>query len=218
MGKELCFCINNMNLYLEKVLVDYMDIPVFFLCKSKNDYFVVLCEDIENLTYVVVQNEEVDIYNLLNGKTSMRNAIVKRKKYWEIISGESVESDCVTEHLMSEIREDILPEKDACFEILTEDIKVYVQGFNERFFGTDYFKECPNNILINEIQITEYIDVNIDEYRDCDNLRINNLRFQKDERTLPLFYYDEEMDNIAVEKRNYKCVIWNIDKLLNEAA
>ena len=35
MNKKLCFNIENQYLYLEQVLVDYMDIPIFFLCKDK---------------------------------------------------------------------------------------------------------------------------------------------------------------------------------------
>lgn len=31
MSKELCFCIDGSELYLEQVLVDYMDIPIFFI-------------------------------------------------------------------------------------------------------------------------------------------------------------------------------------------
>ena len=36
MGKELCFIIENENIYLEQVLVNYIDIPIFFLCRGKN--------------------------------------------------------------------------------------------------------------------------------------------------------------------------------------
>ena len=31
MNSKLCFRIENIELYLEQVLVDYMDIPIFFL-------------------------------------------------------------------------------------------------------------------------------------------------------------------------------------------
>ena len=28
---KLCFCIDDKEIYLEQILVDYMDIPIFFL-------------------------------------------------------------------------------------------------------------------------------------------------------------------------------------------
>lgn len=35
MNKELCFNIENLKLYLEQVLVDYMDIPIFSYVREK---------------------------------------------------------------------------------------------------------------------------------------------------------------------------------------
>ena len=35
MDKELCFSIENTDLYLDQVLVDYMHVPMFFLCKGE---------------------------------------------------------------------------------------------------------------------------------------------------------------------------------------
>ena len=35
MNKELCFIIENKKIYLEQILVDYMEIPLFFLMQRK---------------------------------------------------------------------------------------------------------------------------------------------------------------------------------------
>ena len=35
MSKELCFIIEEKELYMEQVLVDYMDVPIFFYAKIK---------------------------------------------------------------------------------------------------------------------------------------------------------------------------------------
>ena len=40
MKKELCFIIDGQELYLEKVLVDYMEVPIFFLCKAGEKYYI----------------------------------------------------------------------------------------------------------------------------------------------------------------------------------
>lgn len=36
MDKELCFCIEGDELYLEQVLVDYNDIPIFLCARIKS--------------------------------------------------------------------------------------------------------------------------------------------------------------------------------------
>ena len=37
MDKELCFKINSKELMLVEVLVDYDDIPVYFICKDETE-------------------------------------------------------------------------------------------------------------------------------------------------------------------------------------
>jgi len=74
MSKELCFNIENQDLYLEQVLVDYMDIPIFFLCKDNRQYYIALCTDIDDLGYIVAKLSLSEVYNLLHGKMPMRDA------------------------------------------------------------------------------------------------------------------------------------------------
>ena len=53
-NSKLCFRIENIELYLEQVLVDYMDIPIFFLCKGVGEYYLVLCTNINELNYIIL--------------------------------------------------------------------------------------------------------------------------------------------------------------------
>ncbi|WP_168356621.1 hypothetical protein [Petralouisia muris] len=46
-----------------------------------------LCTDIDELNYIVVQTPSSAVYNLLHGKIPMRNVILKKKKYWSVVSG-----------------------------------------------------------------------------------------------------------------------------------
>lgn len=49
MNKELCFILDNKNIYLDHILVDYEYVPIFFLCKDDEcQYYLALCTDIEN--------------------------------------------------------------------------------------------------------------------------------------------------------------------------
>lgn len=125
MSKELCFNIENENLYLEQVLVDYMDIPIFFLCKGKKEYYIVLCTNIDEFSYVVTKISLLDTYNLLHGKILMRDVILKQKEYWEIISGEEIELDLVTKCAMCNLELSVLPEENAFFKVLTKNRAIY---------------------------------------------------------------------------------------------
>ena len=96
MKKELCFVIDSVKVYLEQVLVDYIDVPIFFLCKGNEQYYLALCIDIDELEYIVVKPSLLEVYYLLHGKTPMRDVLLKQKEYWNIISGEEIVSDVVT--------------------------------------------------------------------------------------------------------------------------
>lgn len=133
MDKELCFCIEGNKLYLEQILVDYNDIPIFFVCKDNAAYYIALCSDIEELSYIIASLSDIDLYNLLHGTLSMREVIIKHENYWEIISGEKIESDIVTYKPMKEIDCSVLPEEGAYFDILTDEVSSYVKKFDNTF-------------------------------------------------------------------------------------
>lgn len=111
MDKELCFSIENTDLYLEQVLVDYMNVPMFFLCKGEAQYYLALCT-----------------------KISMRDAVLKQREYWDIVSGDEIYLDEVTKKHIEEVDLDTLPEKGACFKALTKQKKLYVQKFDREFY------------------------------------------------------------------------------------
>ncbi len=133
MEKELCFCIQDNKLYLEQVLVDYNDIPIFFVCKDCELFYVVLCSDIEELKYVIVNVSCVDLHRLIHGMLSMREVFTKQESYWEIMSGEEIEQDMVTCKSINELDCSVLPEAGACFEILTNEVASYVEKFDREF-------------------------------------------------------------------------------------
>ena len=82
MNKLLCFKLNNDELYYDQILVDYNNIPIFFICKGKKGYYLVLCTDCDNYNYIVVTITTDDIYNLLNQKITMKAVILKQPTYW----------------------------------------------------------------------------------------------------------------------------------------
>ena len=149
MSKELCFCIDDKKIYLEQILVDYMDIPIFFLRSDLQQYYVALCTDIDELNYIVVKLRLSEVYNLLHGKIPMCDVILKQKEYWNVMSGEEIASDIVVKRSIDEIELEALAEKTACFKILTEQMRLYVQKFDGEFLATKYFSKSDKKAEIN---------------------------------------------------------------------
>lgn len=110
MNKILCFKLNNDELYLDQTLVNYNSIPIFFICKGKEEYYLVLCTDCENYNYIIVIISVNDIYNLLHNVITMKKIILKQKEYWEVLSGDKIDEDTVTLKSMNEIDFSCLPQ------------------------------------------------------------------------------------------------------------
>lgn len=162
MNKELCFCIEEGNLYLEQVLVDYMDIPIFFLCRGDTRYYVALCSDIDGLNYIIVKVSDVEIYDLLHGNIPMRNIFLNQKEYWEVLSGEEISSDYIMKKTIDNLDISLLPEENACFKVLTEDMRSYVQEFDNEFLEKFSFVVEDNKLDLDPILINVTHDVSAD--------------------------------------------------------
>ena len=131
---ELCFRIEGIELYLEQVLVDYMDIPIFFLCKGESNHYLVLCTDIDELNYIVVKLSMNDVYELLHGKELMRNTILKQNEYWNVISGREIPLDEIERLSISELDVGLLPKENVYFEIVSTKLENYVKKFDMEYF------------------------------------------------------------------------------------
>lgn len=193
MNKELCFHIENKNLYLEQVLVDYMDIPIFFLCREENQHFAALCSDINELSYIVVKLSLSDVYNLLHGKIPMRDIILKQNEYWDIVSGNEIYLDTVTKKSIDALETGLLPEKNAYFKILTKQMQLFVQKFDCEFFAAEYFFESNKKADLNELPASFPLDVllrNINQFTELVDFKV-----EKSVSSIVLLY-DEKMESI----------------------
>ena len=142
MEKTLCFSIDGRTLYLEHVLIDYEHIPVYFLCKDeKEQYYVCLCTDIQELSYIVVSATSIDVYMLLNGSLTMRAIIEQQANFWQIISGYEVSEDIVALKPINQLDTSSLPEVGAYFSVLTKETEEYVAKFNHEFLTKGTFHE-----------------------------------------------------------------------------
>lgn len=134
MNSNLCFRIEGIELYLEQVLVDYMDIPIFFLCKGESNHYLVLCTDIDELNYIIVKLSMNGVYGLLHGGESIRNAILKQNEYWNVISGKEIPLDKVEKLSISKLSSSLLPKEDVYFEIVSTKLENYVKKFDTQYF------------------------------------------------------------------------------------
>lgn len=99
---------------------------------------------------VVVQVSSAEVYDLLHGNVPMRDMIRNQKEYWEVLSGEEILQDTVKKHQIAELDIAQLPEEGAYFQILTEEMKTFVQEFDNDFFDEKYFEETGDKILLDE--------------------------------------------------------------------
>lgn len=131
MSKEvLCFKIEGKELYLEQILVDFNDVVIFFLCKNEVQYYIALCADYHESTYIVAKVTIEDIYKLLHSELTMRDFILKQKEYYQVYSGFTIDRDKIEKHKMEDIDESVLPENEY-FKVLTERIEGYVRKIDE---------------------------------------------------------------------------------------
>lgn len=159
MDRERCFQIEGKDLFLEKVLVDFEKIPIFYLCRDEQEYYVVLCIDIEALEYIIIKPKLMEILDVLNGKIQMREIFENQKNYWQVFSGESIEEDEVFFHKIEELDKAVLPYENAYFEVLTNDIQNYIDYLMEKIFDKNAFKIIASNAKndFNELEGLDFI-------------------------------------------------------------
>lgn len=170
MNKELCFIIEVKELYLEKVLVSFQEVPIFFLCKNNKDYYIALCVDVDKLNYVVTRLSIKDVFDLLHGIIPMRNAITQQEAYWYIESQEDIKSDTVEKRQMYTLDITILPQVNAYFEILTPDMEKYVQQFDDLFSSEKYTLIEDSAVIVEKISYRSIVEEILQKYYSAINL------------------------------------------------
>ena len=199
MKKELCFIFDDEKIYLEQSLVEYECIPIYFLCKSSSSYYIALCSDFDNFSYVVTKITMKEVYELLHGKISMRKIITDQKFYWDILSGESIEQDIVMLKEMNKLDETVLPIEGAVFEILSESIRKYVEKFDSEYFSGEFFEKIP--AIDNSIYMAE--NLSLDDMMENVNIYIELSNCSLHIDTKSIFNdvsYNEQMDNTKIVK------------------
>lgn len=175
MNEILCFKINDISLFLDKVLVSFNEVPIFFICKDReNKYYLVMCEDIDSLKYMIVNQSIIVIYKMLNQEISMRAALLYCDNFWEVESGNTIDEDEVTFKNYKEINLNILPEEDAMYKPLNEDDNTYIDRIHALIYNSLFIEELRKRISV----IEEPVIVRKESTR-MDHVRRNTYRRRK---------------------------------------
>lgn len=141
---KMIFKINNNMLNMEAVLVDYNGLPVFYVCvdEEHNRYFV-LCIDLENYVYYVAKTSVSLILSLLSGTQSIKRAFLESDEFWEISEGETVDDDIVKKISRNALADELLPKKNAFYEIYNNLIKNYYKKLIGEISCSDDWEKMP---------------------------------------------------------------------------
>lgn len=82
--KNLCFKIENKNLYLDKVFSEFERIPVLFTCKSEDEIFLVQMADMpkEGFIYYIFPVKQEEWSLLINKGISIRDFMLGCKYFY----------------------------------------------------------------------------------------------------------------------------------------
>lgn len=129
----------ELNLFLEKVFIEYDYIPIVFTCTNDlgERYFVVCTDSIEDLCYMLIKVDNtsnlVDV--LENRKPTMSVFEVESKNKHKVIL---IGNNEVTEKWLSEIKEEDLPSNRSYLNLTKErKIKEYVAKLKEEVANTN---------------------------------------------------------------------------------
>lgn len=134
MKKELCFIIENKKLYSDKILVTFNDFPIFFVCKDENNnYYLVLCRNMENLEYIIVKSSAKDIYDMLIQKYSIKEVFLKTDFFYEVFGEINLSSDRVNKLSSDRLDVSFLPNEDIYYEAQDADDIDYMHDLATKF-------------------------------------------------------------------------------------
>ncbi|MBQ8413287.1 MAG: hypothetical protein IJX12_06755 [Lachnospiraceae bacterium] len=135
------FKIDNNSFLLDKVLVEFDGEPIFFVCKSNNNYYIALNIDIESQYYILAPTSVGNLYKMLCEKITMRDYILQSEYFWSIRVGDDFDSDVVVKESIDKIPMEQLPYAGEFLSVVTQDLKDYRENIKNIMLGTDDWKD-----------------------------------------------------------------------------
>lgn len=218
MNKEICFKIDSVELFLEQVLVEYNQIPVYFIClDERQTYYIVLCVDIDEEKYIIVKSEIERLIKLLSGKITMRDIMLLEKKYWEIIAGEDVDNDNCMQIDMEKINKEDLPYENSYFKLSTKAHKKYFTKL-ENIVMEDYNRwqeiDTSKNLQVSELDVNSgYKKTITNEYTEIKNFKLDS-SYSNKTKNINMIESGKFVDN-SISVENVKELLYKSKSVLS---
>lgn len=164
MNKIKCFKINDCVLYLEVVLLEFDRVPMLFICRGGNEYYLALCSDLDELEYIVIPAKSYYLVQMLRGKIAMRDMFEKQPNYYLIHSSNIIENDKVEYKKIEDIDKGVLPLSGAKYTIFSEDVEGFTKNMEEALlYGKDSFVslESKNFFIDSAMPLSRHKDTSL---------------------------------------------------------
>lgn len=171
MNNQIYFILEGKELFVDEVFVDFNNLPIYFSCKSGDQYYLALCCEYENQDYILVNSSAKEIVEMLTAKITMRSTITKKAKHWVVVAGEDVSSDQISLINAPYLDEDVLPKDGAKYTIVTEQVKQYLKRIENELYSDNLYTaiEMENAPIDNNETQFEHIEITtpIEVYVGC---------------------------------------------------
>lgn len=160
MNEDLCFVLNNRHLRLDQLLVEFNNIPMLYLCKDKeNLYYSVLCTDIDEETYIIVQSNLTEIVKMFQQKITMRDLFLRKDSFWTVQAGADPYSDDCEKRPICDIPYDSLPYENATFKVDSQELAQYKTRLESELYSKPPISTSTFELSIQELEPIESIFV-----------------------------------------------------------
>ena len=213
---EKFFEIEGVELFLDKIFVEFDEQEIFFSCiTNSGQRFLCVCTDIDNESYIVVKTNIENIISMLKGHVTMYASIMQASYFWQVDLAEDISADNVEKMDIKRIDEELLPQRDAAFKLVTDDLKQYCSELEKELYDLNEYEFVLTGLNDNEINIVSENEMFIEQ----EILKID-ISHQKHEYNVDISekYYHyindyprniniSQLDENVYEEMNIECVI-----------
>lgn len=137
MDEELCFIIDDKRLYMEQILIDYNEIPVFYICSCKKDLFLVLCIDIAEQEFYISKINDIILLDLFEKNITMKEGILEGSCFWQVKAGQQIQDDEVKSIHKEDICVAYLPQTGSFFNVFSDELYEYKKKIQKKLYNND---------------------------------------------------------------------------------
>lgn len=126
MKHEICFRINDIDLYEDIILLE-LDYPVLFVCKDNfGHHYLVLCTDYEEYEFYVMSITRRLLLSILKGEEEIKKAFLESDRFYKVYPGKTFADDYIIPVNPLELLPDELPDDDTFYNIETDELRKYI--------------------------------------------------------------------------------------------